>query len=268
MSLTTRPRAPQWFDVRRPTGFLRKWLLVALVIVVVGGLVVWRMTREDGQWRPLMHEQFSADVPTGSFPSRAYSGNWTVYPDGWSDTSGVGTYAPRRVLSTGDGRLRFALRYEDREFLGAAVLAKPTKGQLYGRYAIRWRADPVAGYGLAFLLWPDSDEWPRDGEIDFPEGSLDGTTHAYAHYANPDGGQDSFNTGVTMQDWHTSVLEWTPDAVSFFLDGALVGRSTTDVPHKPMHLVLQAGTAGSDEPPRDAHGDIEVDWVNVESYQR
>jgi len=42
-------------------------------------------------------------------------------------------------------------------------------GLLYGRYAIHFKADPVPGYKTSWLLWPDSEKWPQDGEIDFPE---------------------------------------------------------------------------------------------------
>jgi beta-glucanase (GH16 family) len=265
MTVTKPPRAPArspWRQVR----FARIWVVVAVAVIAAGALTVWNWSYEDTHWHPLVREDFSQDIAVGDFPGDAYADDWTVYPDGWGDTSGVGTYAPSRVLSTEGGILRFDLHSDGKDFLGAALLAAETNGQRFGRYSIRWRADPVTGYGLAFLLWPDSGHWPNDGEIDFPEGALDGTIKAYAHYASGDGGQDQFDTGTTMQDWHTSVIEWTPDAITFHLDGRFVGRSTTDVPQIPMHLVLQAGTAGDDEPPRDARGAIEVDWVHVDSY--
>jgi hypothetical protein len=52
---------------------------------------------------------------------------------------------------------------------------------LYGRYSVRFKADPLAGFKIAWLLWPDSGVWPRDGEIDFPEGELDLTIYGAAH---------------------------------------------------------------------------------------
>lgn len=48
----------------------------------------------------------------------------------------------------------------------------------------------LSDYGVAWLLWPQSDNWPWDGEIDFPESSLTGTAHGYHHYAR----QGSCNT--------------------------------------------------------------------------
>src|SRR2546427_410289 len=64
--------------------------------------------------------------------------------------------------------------------VNAPVPLLPT--MLYGRYAVRFKADPVPGYKTAWLLWPDSGNWPADGEIDFPENSLDGNACAFVHH--------------------------------------------------------------------------------------
>lgn len=271
----TSPRSP-----RR-----RRWLLfIALVVLgaVVAALLQGRGsddgagneagdneagTEEDTVTEVVLREDFTDDVAVGSFADSAYGQKWTVYPDGWEDTSGLGTYAPSRVLSVEDGALTFDLRAEDGEYLGAALTAGHTYGRQFGRFSIRWRADPVPGFGLAFLLWPDSERWPDDGEIDFPEGWLDGSITATAHHADPTGGRDRFDTGASMTDWHVTTVEWTPSAVTFSLDGRVVGTSTTDVPQNPMHVVLQAGTNGSGTPPPDdARGRIQVDWVQVDAY--
>jgi hypothetical protein len=266
----------------------RRWLLpVALVVVLVAVLATLQLRRDSGDepsadgptgqddsmgqddplWRTVLREDFSQDVPVRAFTSSDYGERWSVYPDGWRDTSGVGTYAPSRVLSVEDGALVFDMQAEGGEYLGAALTAEETYGQRFGRFSVRWRADPVPGYGLAFLLWPDSEQWPADGEIDFPEGWLDGTITATAHHANPEGGKEQFNTGVTMTDWHVTTVEWTPSAVTFHLDGRLVGTSTTDVPQDPMHWVMQAGTNGSGTPPPDdARGRIQIDWLQVDAY--
>ncbi len=270
----TSPRPPR--PPRR-----RQWLLLVLTLVVLGAVVAALLqgrggddgagdeagTEDDAVSEVVLREDFTDNVAVGGFADSAYGQRWTAYPDGWGDTSGLGTYAPSRVLSVEDGALVFDLRAEDGEYLGAALTAGDTYGQQFGRFSIRWRADPVPGFGLAFLLWPDSERWPDDGEIDFPEGWLDGSITATAHHADPAGGRDRFDTGVSMTDWHVTTVEWTPSAVTFSLDGRVVGTSTTDVPQHPMHLVLQAGTNGSGTPPPDdARGRIQVDWVQVDAH--
>jgi beta-glucanase (GH16 family) len=254
-------------------GRSRRWLLPVAAIgsaVVVAGMagVVVPDLIDDWHFVSVLHEDFAGDAALGSFPDRSgYTKAWSVYPDGWGDTSGAGTYAPSRTLSVSDGRLNIDVHADGGQYLGAAVVANATYGQTYGRFSVRWRADPVTGYGLAFLLWPDSERWPDDGEIDFPEGSLDGDITATAHHADPSGGKDQFGSGTTMENWHTSVVEWTPSQITFSLDGRFVGRSTTKVPQNPMHWVMQVGTDGTGVPPQDARGAVQVDWVQIDAYR-
>jgi beta-glucanase (GH16 family) len=260
----------------------RRWVLPAVgASAVVGAAALVPALGSDEQppppaaaeptytsvWGPAVREDFDTDVALGDFPASAYTEEWGVYPDGWADTSGLGTYAPTRVLSVEDGVLTWDIRTEGGQHLGAGLTSLSTYGQEYGRFSVRFRADPVPGFGLAFLLWPDSEQWPADGEIDFPEGHLDGTLVATAHHADPAGGKDQFETGVGMGEWQVATIEWTPDEVVFHLDNRMVGRSVTDVPSNPMHWVMQAGTNGTGTPPpADVQGLIEVDWVQVEPY--
>ena len=138
------------------------------------------------------------------------------------------------------------------------------RGQTYGRYAVRFRADAIRGYKTAFLLWPDSNVWPRDGEIDFPEGDLTGNIFAAMHRQGATVGwdQDVFNSQATYPPWHTAVIEWTPGAVRFILDGKVLGVSTERIPNTPMHWVLQTETAVSNKPPSNkAAGHVQIDWA-------
>ena len=52
---------------------------------------------------------------------------------------------------------------------------------LYGRISVRFKADPLHGFKTAWLLWPDSGVWPRDGELDYPEGDLSQAFYGAVH---------------------------------------------------------------------------------------
>jgi beta-glucanase (GH16 family) len=134
-------------------------------------------------------------------------------------------------------------------------------GQLYGRYVIRFRADALRGYKIAWLLWPDSETWPRDGEIS-------AFLHRQGATANND--QDAFFSGVAVSgDWHTAVIEWTPEAVQFILDQRLLGTSTNRIPNTPMHWVIQTETNLDGFQPDDSvAGHLQVDWVAVYTYSQ
>jgi hypothetical protein len=217
-------------------------------------------------WHQIFADDFLTDVPLGSFPS-AVSSRWNAYPDGWMDTSKNGTYEPSKVVSISGGVLRMHLHTEGGVHMVSApepILPGGTPGLLYGRYAVCFRSDPVPGYKTAWLLWPDSENWPTDGEIDFPEGNLDGTISAFMHRMNGTSGsdQDAYTSTATYPTWHTAVIEWSATQCRFLLDGTVLGASTQRIPSTKMHWVLQTETQLSGGPPSDtAAGDVEVDWV-------
>ena len=230
-----------------------------------------RWTDRPG-WRLLFADAFDQTVPEGQFPE-AVGTTWAAYPDTWRDTSGNGHYSPD-IVSIHDGVMNIHLRTEDGITRSAAPVplipgGQGWGGQLYGRYAVRFRADPVPGYKTAWLLWPVSEVWPRDGEIDFPEGDLDGRIEAYVHHQGATAGSDQvgFATDATYDAWHTAVIEWTPGSVRFFLDGRPIGTTSTRIPNTAMRWVLQTETALSGEPPpANAEGHVYIDWVAVWAY--
>jgi Glycosyl hydrolases family 16 len=219
-------------------------------------------------WHQIFMDNFATAVPRGSFP-RSVSSRWGAYADGWHDSSGYGTYSCSKVCSVQNGVLNLYLHSEN----GVPLVAAPYplipggsshNGQLYGRYAVRFKSDPVAGYKTAWLLWPDSERWPRDGEIDFPEGSLNGTFCAFMHRqgATSSVDQDAYCTSASYTSWHTAVIEWSPLNVKFILDGRTIGTSTSRIPNTPMHWVLQTETNGA-RPSSNAAGNVQIDWVAV-----
>lgn len=222
-------------------------------------------------WHQIFADDFRTDVPTGSFPGSVYGDKWTVYPDGWKDTTGNGQYYPSKVLSVTNGVLNMHIHTENGIHMVAAPEPKlpgvaAGNGQLYGRYTVRFRSDAIPGYKTAWLLWPDSGMWPRDGEIDFPEGNLNNTISGFMHHQNGTwgGDQDAYSTTVTYMAWHTATIEWSPNALTFILDGQTIGTSTSYVPSTPMHWVLQTETQLSGGAPSDsAAGDVQIAWVAV-----
>ena len=219
-------------------------------------------------WRRVFVDEFATDVPVGSFPS-AVSSRWKVYEDGWKDTSRKGTYMPSRVLSVQGGLLDYHLRTENGARLVSAPMPKipgaADNGLLEARYEMRFRADTMPGYKLAALLWPTSGNWPNDGEIDFPEGDFGVDMFAFMHRQGATSGsdQDYYQVNANWNTWHTAVIERTSSAISFFLDGELIGRSTSRLPSTPMQWVLQAETTLSGDTPASTSGHFQIDWVAV-----
>jgi hypothetical protein len=138
-------------------------------------------------------------------------------------------------------------------------------GQRYGRWEGRVRApagDP--SYSALMLLWPDAENFPVGGEIDFME-MMDPTrqkTNVFLHYGRTNR-QVSGSVRVDATQWHNWAVEWTPTHVVTFLDGKEWWRTERAgiLPPGPMHLCIQL-----DWFPRSARGPVrpstmQVDWV-------
>jgi beta-glucanase (GH16 family) len=137
--------------------------------------------------------------------------------------------------------------------------------RMYGAYTETFQVSSVAaGYKSAHLLWPSG---TCDGcEDDFPENSWTDSISAF-HHPEGDGDQDAFSTGASWQQWHTSMIVWTPGSVKFYLDGKLVGQSTRGVMNVPATWVLQNESAldGTSAAP-DSSAQLNIRSVSVYSY--
>lgn len=222
-------------------------------------------------WRLIFADDFTTPVPLGQFP-QATGGKWGAYLEGWRDTSKNGVYSPGRVLSVHDSVLDYWIRTEAGVPLVSVPYPKlpgatPQNGMPSGRYVARFKSDPLPGYKTAWLLWPDSETWPRDGEIDFPEGNLHETISGFVHYQNGTHGGDQYacSSSERYNVWHTAVIEWWGGSrVKFWLDDTLVGETTTRVPNTTMHWVLQTETnLDGYKPDPNVAGHLLVDWVAV-----
>jgi hypothetical protein len=217
-----------------------------------------------------VYSTFSEWTPIGAWPGPAAAGSWRNRQAGYTDSSGRGVYDSSKTVSEHDGLLDVWIHSEgDTRFVAAPIpLLGDTVGQ---RISLCMRTDVIPGYKVAFLLWPSEGNGNDRGEIDFPEGKLDGggSPHAFMHYdPKPPSGkaQDAYNSGVSFHDWHTYTVEWHPGGgyTAFYLDGWLLGKSTQFVPRGPMHYVMQIETyLGGDPLPPPAEGHVYVDWVTI-----
>lgn len=110
----------------------------------------------------------------------------------------------------------------------------------YGAYFVRSR---LTGPGptQVELLWPTGN-WPP--EIDFDE--TDGTTTSSTATVHFDANNDQIqnNVNVDMTQWHTWGVIWTPNSITFTLDGVVWGtvNQSSAIPDQPMTLDIQQQT--------------------------
>ena len=215
-------------------------------------------------WTQVFTEDFPTSTAEGNFPG-PYKSKWSAY-NGFYDSFDHGLY-DRNILSVHDGMLDTHYRTEN----GIPLVAAPSPllngswaGQTYGRYTARFKSDAVTGYRVAWLLWPDSDDW-NQGEIDFPESWLTGRIDGFNHcLGNPSKNCFWLHSGVSPNAWHTVTINWTPKLLSFIIDGQVVGSTTTDIPDTKMHWVMQSETIGRKTATGSGH--LYIDWVSIYKY--
>ncbi len=256
-------------------------------------------------WKQVFAEDFNTNVASSSTSSggflsnSAYSTKWGGYGP-YKNNNVTGFYCPSKVVSVSGGLLNKHLFHGNcgsdandlntTYRLDAALLPKiPSAyttdssgathfGLLYGRYAVRFKADRLPNFYAAWLLWPDvvdPNQWALNGEIDWPEGQLAGSMSAFIHQQ---GGtvsstgqtdpsyQTSFNSGVNFADgqWHTAVTEWLPNRVNIILDDRQVFTTTYRIPNTYMHYVLQTEVGFTNN--TSDEGNVQVDWFTAYKY--
>jgi Glycosyl hydrolases family 16 len=215
------------------------------------------------------HETSAATLHGWGEPNRVdefdgpLGGSWNVYDGPGHAGNGRRT---TDAITIEDGVLTIT---GDAEGNTAGMAWEP--GQKYGRWEGRVRA-PASdeSYNALLLLWPDAEDFPEGGEIDFME-MLDPTrqtTNIFLHYGE-DNDQVVGEVQIDGTQWHNWAVEWAPTHVAAYVDGKEWWR-TEDVdilPPRAMHLCVQL-----DWFPEDGEGDVQesqmhVDWVKQYPYE-
>jgi hypothetical protein len=235
-------------------------------------------------WKEIFVDDFTTDAPLGSFANEGcdnprkvvYTGTentrWTAYPECYVDTFNQFPYRADEVVSVHDGALDYHLHDVDGKRAGAnlsPLISGDAQGQTYGRYSARIKTSHpfITGYRLAMLLWPESEVWPTEGELNFPEGELTGPIRGYHHFAEPTATANSQAisqydySGFT--DWRVATIEWTPTVVRYILDDKVLLESRRGVPNTPMRWQLQLESSLY---PELGGGNFYVDWVTVHAW--
>jgi beta-glucanase (GH16 family) len=189
---------------------------------------------------------------------------WSPYKG--KTTDDVGQHDPAN-LSVSDGTLKLTSR-------GDTSAGMSWDGdQKYGRWEARVRSQQGNGYGPVMLLWPESEDWPEDGEIDImeiPKGDR-AKAHFTVHWGD-DNQQDAESVTGDFTQWHNFAVEWTPDHIIGYLDGVEFYRNEDGAanPPGPMHFAMQQdiGPYGNDWIPAPGSSTpsevtFEVDWVRI-----
>lgn len=158
--------------------------------------------------------------------------------------------------------------YEGLNYTSAKLTTYQTLGLQYGKVEVRAKLPKGKGNWPAIWMLPESllkgqEEWPFCGEIDIMEyvGKDPNVVHTSLHtglYNHMKGTQIThFDTLPNVfDDFHTYGIEWTKEAITFYIDGKLFftsqkgqnGKVTTNDGwpfDKPYYLILNLAIGGN-----------------------
>lgn len=142
----------------------------------------------------------------------------------------------------------------------------PGSDRRYGRWEVRMRTsvrDPR--YHAVLLLWPQDDDLRGDcdGEVNFSESTKDlEVTRFFLHYDCDDKTVTASISNDTTR-WHTYAVEWTPDAITGYLDGRpwFTDDDRSRQPPRPMHATIQLDYFPADGEGPLAPTSMSIDWI-------
>lgn len=202
---------------------------------------------DTSKWRLAVQDDFNG--------SSINSELWGLYEG--KGNEGVGERKRSAVTVSGG-----SAHINGRGWVGGGMALK--EQQTYGKYEIRSRMDNGAGYNKAELLWPSSERWPRDVEIDISEifdGSYD-QFGSFVHYGIDHKRLHKTTKDVNTSQWHTYGVEWEPSKVTYFFDGKPIWTVTEPaaIPHTKHFLGIQLDVSRSSH---KVNTSLHVDYVKV-----
>lgn len=163
-------------------------------------------------------------------------------------------------------------RYKGREYTSGAVHTKGKFDFLYGK--VEMRAKLPAGQGIFPAFWmitDNEDTWLPEIDILEMLGHQPGEIWMVSHWLGEDGKLksdfSSFKGQDFSKDFHTYSIEWTPDSITWFIDGVERFKSTKYIPSEKMYLYLNTAVGGKWPGPPDETtvfpAIYEIDYVKV-----
>jgi beta-glucanase (GH16 family) len=192
-------------------------------------------------------------------------------------------YVPENVRVE-DGRLSLTARRasvrdsegETRHYTSGIVSgAAPDKTLFsftYGYAEARMRVPAGRGLWSAFWLLPTSRKSLPEVDVMEAYGDREDQVSAHVHYDSDGEEHDSghrLSVDGLAGEWHTFGIQWTPERLTWFIDGA-PRRTVTNpdaIPHEPMYMLLNlavgGGEAGSPDASTPFPSSLDVDYVRV-----
>lgn len=169
----------------------------------------------------------------------------SVGPDYWGN--GELQYYTEDAVSVENGSLKITATKQqqgDRPYTSGRILTRDKVSFTYGYFEARMKTPTGSGMWPAFWMLPQPSSpanseneyggWPANGEIDIMEakGRLENKVDTTLHFGKAWDAHDYVTKETTLSsntdEWHTYAVDWTADAISWFVDGQKVLTVTKD----------------------------------------
>lgn len=155
-------------------------------------------------------------------------------------------------------------------YTSGCITSELTAWQTYGYYEMRARLPLGKGFFPAFWLLPKRVVWPPEIDVFEASGVRPKSVHIGLIGSGPQSGDVWINDVIGIGDgFHVYGLEWTHDAIVWFLDGREVWRRPNFI-HEDMYVLANLALGNRDPnfiPNPDAStplpGHFEIDYIQV-----
>jgi hypothetical protein len=228
-------------------------------------------------------EDFSTNIAIGGFDSdsggflkttcaayTAYHNSLMCYPEGWN-ASTYGTIAPRRILEVTGSHLiyNYGTDPTNGEYLAATVHPLIGPDGYYITAArdtyieMRFRLDgssQLASWGLVLQLIASAANWSLNhGELDAMEGSMAANAQTFWHPRSATNSSVLWGQQPWTDNYHVLRIHWSATHEAVWIDGILIGQTSTQVAQDPRAFLIQSGVNSIPTP--DKAGRLLIDWI-------
>lgn len=116
-------------------------------------------------------------------------------------------------------------------------------------------------YHPVLLMWPDAEDWPVGGEIDYAEMTAASTkVDFFLHYGRSNS-QTHAAKAIDITQWHNYGMAWDANCIKGFIDGEKFFEdcNTSHLPPRKMHMTIQLDAFNGTGP--YIPSEMQVDWI-------
>jgi beta-glucanase (GH16 family) len=237
---------------------------LGFLLLLTGCVKEAKQTLPERSWELVWSDDFTGTAGTAPDNTK-WSFDIGTGTNGWGNSELQHyTNRPSNVQLDGSGKLVITARsepYAGAGFTSARIKTKGLFSQAYGRFEARIKTPTGPGIWPAFWMLGsniDATPWPQCGEIDIMEqrGQQPSITYGSVHGPGYSGGNAKtkaygLSNGRFDTDYHIYAIEWSENAIDYFVDDFLYQRITpADVTgewvyDQPFFIILNVAVGGN-----------------------